>query len=232
MTICNPVMDYPNVPSSLPDEGTFHICRFNADWLQYVIGAVEKLRAYCWEDQSDAIIDARGHLDLLLDMLMTDYVPVGGDLMIGEIKSFLHDPDDPRLLLLNGQLIAKLDYPDLFDAWNVTDSTMHLPNMSKRVLQGVFNSEDQYVGEYGGSNTVTIGEVNLPPHTHPGVPELTYALAYGHLGVGDFYAGTGPHPIHHNVAAHDTGENDGDNFPLNIENAWLSALFYVVALDS
>lgn len=73
-------------------------------------------------------------------------------------------------LLLNGQILNKADYPELYavvgDAFGSTVDTFALPDWRGRILIGASGSTAMLVGEEAGSATVTLATTNLPVHTH------------------------------------------------------------------
>lgn len=86
----------------------------------------------------------------------------------GTVVATVKATADSGWLLLDGSTVtgAQSSYPALWNvapnAWK-SGSNLVLPNMADRVLSG---SGVTALGATGGSNTVTIGTANLPPHVH------------------------------------------------------------------
>lgn len=88
---------------------------------------------------------------------------------IGSLMLFAGAAAPQGWLLCQGQSLARADYPDLFAVLGTTygseDSTRFtLPDLRDRVPMGA--STTKAPGTTGGSDTVTIGAANLPPHAH------------------------------------------------------------------
>lgn len=95
----------------------------------------------------------------------------------GTIVATVRTTADTGWLFLNGTSVpnAQTLYPSLYAAtsglagwWS--GSTFTPPNMANKMLEGVGATS---LGASGGSNTVTLTEVNLPPHAHTVDPPST-----------------------------------------------------------
>lgn len=228
-TRCTPDNDYPNVPSLDPDLGTFHTCQFSESWLSIVLGAVERIRRMCWENPDDTLTQDFGVWDTLLDMIATEVTPGGDGLIVGEIKVMTCETSDPRLLLMNGQEISKVDYPDLFAAWGVTDPTMNLPSLSYRYLMGAFQNNPANARLFTGANTYALTPDQIPPHTHQlrGI-DGGYAVDSQNV-IGSWALGAGSsHYLDFSLNAH-TLENATQQNNVNNQPASYAVLYYVVA---
>lgn len=79
---------------------------------------------------------------------------------------------DSNYLWCNGEIIAKKNYPALFDAWGITDDTMPLPNFAGRVPVGFGeygekgNKYNTNVFDYGGERKHKITIDEMPKHNH------------------------------------------------------------------
>lgn len=228
-TRCTTDNDYPNVPDLDPDLGTFHTCRFSGAWLQIVIGAIERLKRMCWENPDGTLTQDFGVWDSLLDMIATETTAGGDGLIVGEIKIMSCAVTDDRLLLMNGQQINRVDYPELFAAWGVTDDTMDLPGMSYRYIAGAFNNDSANVRKFFGANNYQLTPDQLPPHTHE-----MHGIAGGYMPddrpgyVAVAYGSGGGTEIYYNQNVH-TLENETQQHAVNNQPASYSALYYVVA---
>lgn len=75
-------------------------------------------------------------------------------------------------LWCNGEIIAKDDYPALFEAWGITDDTMPLPDFAGRVPVGFGEYEENgntyntNVFDYGGERKHQITIDEMPKHSH------------------------------------------------------------------
>lgn len=226
---CTHDNDYPNVPSLDPDLGTFHTCQFSTEWLQVVLGAVERLKLMCWETPDGNPLLDFGVWDSLLDMLATEVTPGGDGLIIGEMRALTTETSDPRLLWCKGQTIYRVDYPELFDAWNNTNAQMDLPNLQGRYLKGPFVNQPYHARQLGGVAQVTIQPNNLPPHTHK---QRTWN---GHVLTDQNPTFNGPVDAStanlwpwSNTDTH-TDENETDHDPLSFDPLHYSVLWHVVA---
>lgn len=58
------------VPANPPDEGVFHTCQFNAEWLPVVASVLQQMRdVNIWDSPPDDILD---QVDTLLDLILTN----------------------------------------------------------------------------------------------------------------------------------------------------------------
>lgn len=114
-------------------------------------------------------------------------------------------------LLLDGSSHTNADttYPDLWDvvptSWK-SGTTLNLPNMSDRTLEGHTTTT---LGALGGSNTVTIAESNLPTHQH--------SISHGHgddfSASQDSHDHTANHDHAHTIAANQATHHHSVNPP-------------------
>jgi len=57
-------------PATPPDEGSFHTCQFNAEWLPVVISVLQQLNdPQVWESPPDDFLD---QVATLLDLILTN----------------------------------------------------------------------------------------------------------------------------------------------------------------
>lgn len=126
------------------------------------------------------------------------------DLLIpaGTVAATVKSTADTGWLLLNGATVtnAQSTYPSLWAvspaAWK-SGSSLVLPNLAGRTL---FGQGTTTLGATGGSNTITIGESNLPPHAH--------TITHSHTGSASI-----SDPGHSHAQS---GNNGGSGFPYRI----------------
>tara|TARA_R110002074_G_scaffold204360_1_gene372689 strand:+ start:1360 stop:2325 length:966 start_codon:yes stop_codon:yes gene_type:complete len=89
----------------------------------------------------------------------------------GDIKQSIRDVAEAGWLLLNGAAIASASslYPSLWAvapaSWK-SGTTLTLPNMTDRILQGPASGSSAGIGSTNGSNTVTLSTAHMPSHAH------------------------------------------------------------------
>ena len=137
------------------------------------------------------------------DALLNTLFPIGSETTWpGTLASI-----PPNWMHEDGRLLLRADYPDLYDAlltsWNTggEDSDhFRIPNSINKFIIGAGGSYS--VGTYGGSNTHTLSQPEMPVHNHtitdPGhshnIPDQPLPLAGGPytfyvLGGSDTFAG-------------------------------------------
>lgn len=163
----------------------------------------------------DANVNGSGHLILeLRDGSTIDagsvIGPMGpeGSLKPGDFKTSCVTVAATGWLHMNGQSIANADtaYAALWAvvpaSWK-TGTTLTLPDMTNRILQG---GAAGTIGDLVGANTKTLLEENLPPHVHTG-PSHT------HTGGVHTHGMAHTHTIAH---THDHPHTHGDSFNVSV----------------
>lgn len=73
---------YPDalgLPEAAPDVSPYHICRFNVDWLAYVLGALERLKKRdIWDGTEEEIDTVLSQIDEAINQIATEYEPPTG----------------------------------------------------------------------------------------------------------------------------------------------------------
>tara|TARA_R110001606_G_scaffold101624_10_gene223102 strand:- start:4291 stop:5241 length:951 start_codon:yes stop_codon:yes gene_type:complete len=89
----------------------------------------------------------------------------------GDIKQSIRDTLETGWLWLDGGVYAGANtlYPGLWavapSSWK-SGTTLSLPNMTDRILQGPASGSSAGIGSTNGSNTVTLSTAHMPSHAH------------------------------------------------------------------
>lgn len=95
--------------------------------------------------------------------------------LLGAVVAWAADALPNNLLLADGSVIDRIDYPDLWDIWPDAykdDDSLTLPDITDRFIVGVGTYDDR---DEGGSDTVTLSAGEIPSHTH----NINYAYGPG-----------------------------------------------------
>lgn len=135
----------------------------------------------------------------------------------GDLKMSARSTPTAGWLLCDGSAVSRATYADLFTAIATTfgvgdgSTTFNLPDFGGKVLKGVGSGYAR--GATGGAVDATIGEANLPEHTHSfsatsGNQSATHTHPAGTLATGT----TGSHQ--HSIPTRpDDGTSSGDFLP-------------------
>jgi len=87
---------------------------------------------------------------------------------LGTVAAFFSDVLPPGWIKLEGQQLAREEYPDLAAALGVAEGvpTFSVPNMSGRALFGVEDGQSVQPVEYAGNAQVVLTPDHLPEHSH------------------------------------------------------------------
>jgi len=195
--------------SAWPDESPWHVCRFNADYLSELTGALlDYALPWLWEGNESEQSGMVARIHLLVEQVTTAYecpevemaIPAGG------VLAFAGDTLPEGFLWCDGDIISRTTYAGLFaaigEAYGAGDgtTTFGIPDLRSHVPIGV----GQYPGmtEYtladeGGeeAHQLTVAELAAHKHysgrsdlksangTYAGIPGDT--IAYGSTVGGD-----------------------------------------------
>ena len=103
------------------------------------------------------------------------------DAYIGEVRIFGFNYAPQNWALCQGQLLSIMEHTTVFALLGTTyggdgRTTFGLPDLRGRVPVGQGSGPGRYpryMGQYGGSEDVTLSVANLPSHTHAATTELT-----------------------------------------------------------
>jgi len=105
--------------------------------------------------------------------------------MLGTIQAIFTEDLPTFMLLCDGSVYNKDDYPSLWEllpSASKDATTFTVPDLRERFLLGA--SEDYLVSSIGGSETVTLTELEIPSHTH-GYQTPTFNIDIESVGVPD-----------------------------------------------
>jgi len=94
--------------------------------------------------------------------------PVSEGFQIGDVKWIPHDTIPTNWLLCDSTVYERVDYPALYDLlteFQIDADTFNVPDLHNRFPIGNEVLANP-VGVEAGSANVTLGETNMPPHTH------------------------------------------------------------------
>lgn len=166
--------DKLDVVGVAPDATPTHLCRFNPEWLAFVVGAVERLKTpNMWQGTQSEVQECLQQIDELIYLLQKEVIvtsqPPG-------IVSFTASATPPEgWLLCDGSYLAEAEYPELFEAigWNFESNpppgTFRLPDLRSRIPLGAgqgANLSEWFLGTMAGAENTTLGTTNLPAHQH------------------------------------------------------------------
>jgi microcystin-dependent protein len=162
-------------PGSDPGDGVQHQICLNAEWTEYVIGALLQYQNACvWQAYGDNLAAIEAQIFTACDALASteECMP---PFVIGEIKIFTSFQFPPGAWFdCHGQSLARDDYPELFnviqDIYGAADGDhFNLPNLHARFPLGYNDSigEPMHdVGESSGAEQITLSVGQLPAHHH------------------------------------------------------------------
>ena len=91
--------------------------------------------------------------------------------MLGAVLPVIRDTLDSSMLLCDGSVYNKTDYPQLWDVWpsSMKDATtLTLPDLQNLFLVGA--GLDYSLGDTGGTDEVTLTTAEMPSHSHTNTP--------------------------------------------------------------
>lgn len=164
-------------------DGTF-LCRrlrFPAEFAHIVSGALIRLQfPSAWEAHGDLTVDqcAAAMRD------MVDYYSTAGDnCMIGTIVVFATTMPPEGVLLCDGAIYNRVDYPILYAAIDATyilsADTFRVPDLRGRAVIGTGQGpglSNRVLDASGGAETHTLSQLEMPAHVHA-ITEPTPGLA-------------------------------------------------------
>jgi microcystin-dependent protein len=164
--------------------------------------------------------------------------------LVGEIRMFAGDYAPLGWLPCNGSFISALEYEMLYAKIGNTygegpDSTFALPDLQGRVplhVGSVTGGNPIVLGQYGGTEMVSLQESNIPPHAHEVAAEFNQATetvpgpnsrlaissenAYVHA-TGDIA------PILRPMNALSISRSEGGNKPVSVVQPFLAITFMI-----
>lgn len=168
----NPIQTPPTLPAtrverrlSIPDDpviraavnGALSILNFQSSWDDSGGGASA-------EDTAQA-----------MKIMFLDFVR-GGNLSIGTIVAYVTTETPPNLLACDGGMYLAADYPalaEVIDPQFLVGELIVTPDLRGRTLIGTGMSDegsDYNLGDYGGSERITITVDQMPAHAHTTQP--------------------------------------------------------------
>lgn len=208
------------LPGVSPDDAPFHFCRFNVEWLPFIIGALEMLDVdAAWNP------DAQGQVDQLIAQVAVEYEP----LLPGMIMPYAGAAAPPGWLMCDGSAVSRTTYANLFSvlgtAFGAGDGveTFNLPDLRGRTPVGAGGGQGltnrALAAKFGEENHILeISE--MPSHSHNARWEV--GAAYGGNWGGWTYEST-PKLSGYMI------ENTGGNQPHNNMQPSLALNFIVYA---
>ena len=228
-----PYLDAIKLASILSDGGYSTLVSMSeASNLLLLSGLVVLRMKWLWENPIAPISDAL--YNLILEFIEEAEADLMTNINVGTIFPSVALLTDPQFLLMFGQLVPQVDYPELTTAvppvWLV-GSDIQIPDMRDTFVQGA-----QGLGDFGtvmGENDVTLTEAEMPSHTHIQNP---HSHTYNDETIIPFLAVPGPEPVSlvtpiPAVTGGATAINQStggggahNNVPLSLQVAW-----YIVA---
>lgn len=187
---------------------------------------------WIWENPiapiSDALFEAINHqLDQTAWELMNG-------MQVGQLFAHIALLTDPNVILLIGQTVLQVDYPELTAvvpaSWLV-GADIQLPDMRDKGLFGGTIPTD--LGVVTGSNTETLTTAQIPSHTHTQLPHVHTELSplTTPTGAGPIVAGASlvvPTPVPTSPTVATNNPTGGDGSHNNIQES-LQVAWYIVA---
>lgn len=151
----------------------------NADIERFLWGAVSGIGFFtAWEEQGTMTPEEAA--EIIKNILRS----VRKFNMLGTIQAVIRDTLDSSMLLCDGSVYNKDDYPQLWEVWPLAmrdATTLTLPDLRNLFLVGA--NLDYSLGDTGGAAEVTLTEAEIPSHTHESIPHThTEIIAVPALG--------------------------------------------------
>ena len=115
----------------------------------------------------------------------------------GDIKQSIRDTLEPGWLWMDGGVYAGANtlYPGLWavapSSWK-SGTTLTLPNMTDRILQGPASGFTAGIGLTNGANTITLSTAHMPSHSHT-VDNHNHTMNHNHPSVSTSNTGAHQH---------------------------------------
>lgn len=174
----------PDAPLALEYQQVLLTIPKNADIGRFLWGAVSAL-AYltAWDEIGSMTGEEAAAIFKAILMSRTEFS------MLGAILPMYTELVPTTMLLCDGSVYNKSDYPDLWallPSGGKSATTFTVPDLREKFLLGA--SEDYYVSQVGGSFEVTLTELEMPSHTHGNFPhshgEIIAIPALGEISPG------------------------------------------------
>lgn len=152
----------------------------NVDLMRYLVGAWQGI-AYLNRWQDSGTLSAFETATLVKETIRS----IKEFSMLGTIQAVVRDSLDNSMLLCDGSVYNKVDYPDL---WEVLPSamkdatTLTLPDLRNLFLVGA--GMDYSLADTGGEAEVTLTVGQIPSHAH-GYTQPTFGVDIESVGVPD-----------------------------------------------
>ena len=118
-----------------------------------------------WEEAGTMTpFEAANHIKEALDSIM----PFN---LLGTIQAVFRDTLDPAMLLCDGAVYDKVDYPELWEiipSWSKDATTLTVPDLSGQFIRGLGGAE--IIGDTGGESEHVLDIVEMPTHSHTNSP--------------------------------------------------------------
>ena len=150
------------------------------------LGQLLELSNY-WNWEQDTGVSIQDTIDMF--NLVYESLEIGCNTMIGSIVHFATSTPPDNVLLCDGSIYNRVDYPDLYDAllpaYIVDIDTFQVPDLRDKMLLSAGTSHA--VGETGGEDTHTLTVNEIPPHQH-GYSYPSFNVEFRTTGVPDLNA--------------------------------------------
>lgn len=166
------------IPDSSPDESVFHYCRFNVDYLSFVLGAIENLLPpVTWAGDSEQVQLSLSKIHSLIDQIATaaESEPLM-NLPIGTVLPYAGSGSTESWIICDGRALSRMDYPELFAVIGEhfggdgpEGDEFNVPDLRGRTVIGAGDGTGltpRYRAETVGAETHQLTVDEMPAHTH------------------------------------------------------------------
>ena len=174
----------PDAPSVLEYKQVLITIPSNADTSRFLWGAVSALSYLtAWDEIGTMTGEEAAAIFKAILASRQDFN------MLGTIQAVIRDTVDNTMLVCDGSVYNKVDYPELWDVWPSSmkgAATLTLPDLRNLFLVGA--TMDYSLGDSGGEKEHTLTEGEIPSHTHTNFPhshgEIIAIPALGEISPG------------------------------------------------
>ena len=154
---------------------------------------------------------------------------LGDTMPIGSVVQWFEETAPDNWLVLNGQAVSRIDYPELFVIYGTKygegdgSTTFNLPNLKGRVITGLDSNDNDFneLGKVSGEKMHILSVGEMPSHNH--------TIICNNVQGGTLAAATLTYGRPYTSVDYNTIKNAGESLPHNNMQPYIVANFIVKA---